>query len=102
MDNKRDIKEAVKILTSIVKVNNDYLKNVKKQTINQREIQAIENILEDRERLEKIIKEMINVIKHYDIDLSGICYKRFVLCDKCEKTIEECIKQYFEKKAEGE
>lgn len=49
MSNK-DIEEDIKIANSIVKVNNDYLKDIEKQTINQREIQAIENILADREK----------------------------------------------------
>lgn len=46
MNNKTNIEEDIEILNSIVKVNKDYLKDVENQTINQREIQAIENILQ--------------------------------------------------------
>lgn len=49
MSNK-NIDKDIEIANAIVKVNKDFLKNVEKQTINQREIQAIENVLLDRER----------------------------------------------------
>lgn len=50
--------EDIKILESIVKVNKDFLQDVEKQSINQREIQALENILSEREQDKKKIKEL--------------------------------------------
>lgn len=56
MSNEIDIEEDIEIANAIVKVNKDYLKDVENQTISQREIEAIENILVDRERLKEDIK----------------------------------------------
>lgn len=47
------IEEDIKILESIIKINNDYLKGIENQTINQKEIKAIEHILSDYKRVSK-------------------------------------------------
>lgn len=47
------IEEDIKILESIIKINNDYLKGIENQTINQKEIKAIEHILSDYKRVLK-------------------------------------------------
>ena len=50
----------------------------------------------------KIIDEMADIIKDYDIDYSDICKYRFVRhCEKAPTGCKECVKQYFEKKVEG-
>lgn len=63
MNNKTNIEEDIEILNSIIKVNNDFLKDVENQTINQREIQAIENILADRERVLEENKNVKKILK---------------------------------------
>lgn len=50
---KNNIEEDIKILESIIKINNDYLKGVENQTINQKEIKALEHILLDYKRVLK-------------------------------------------------
>ena len=52
------IEEDVKILESIIKINNDYLKGVENQTINQKEIKALEHILSDYKRLQEEFKQV--------------------------------------------
>lgn len=47
---KNSIEEDIKILESIIKINNDYLKGIENQTINQKEIKALEHILSDYKR----------------------------------------------------
>ena len=51
--------EDIKLLKSIVKVHNIFLKGCKKETITAREIQAIENLLKENEEL-KIKIQFIN------------------------------------------
>lgn len=50
---ENSIEEDIKILESIIKINNDYLKGVENQTINQKEIKALEHILLDYKRVLK-------------------------------------------------
>lgn len=50
---QNSIEEDIKILKSIIKINNDYLKGVENQTINQKEIKALEHILQDYKRVLK-------------------------------------------------
>lgn len=69
MNNKINIDEDIKIANAIVKVNKDYLKDVENQTISQREIQAIENILADRGRLEIALFMLIRNSKVLPIGL---------------------------------
>lgn len=52
------IEKNIKILESIIKINNDYLKNVENQTINQKEIKAIEHILSDYKKLREEFKQI--------------------------------------------
>lgn len=55
---ENNIEENIKILESIIKINNDYLKNVENQTINQKEIKAIEHILSDYKKLREEFKQI--------------------------------------------
>ncbi len=48
------IEENIRILESIIKINNDYLQGVENQTINQKEIKALEHILSDYKRVLEI------------------------------------------------
>lgn len=50
-ENSRE--EDIKILESIIKINNDYLEGIENQTINQKEIKAIEHILSDYKKASK-------------------------------------------------
>lgn len=50
--------EDLKVLKSIVKVHNDFLKGSGKETISEREIQAIEHILSERGQDKERIKEL--------------------------------------------
>ena len=55
---ENNIEEDIKVLESIIKINNDYLKNVENQIINQKEIKAIEHILSDYKRLQEEFKQV--------------------------------------------
>lgn len=55
---ENSIEEDVKILESIIKINNDYLKGVENQTINQKEIKALEHILSDYKKLQEEFKQV--------------------------------------------
>lgn len=55
---KNSIEEDIKILESIIKINNDYLKGIENQTINQKEIKALEHILSDYKRVLKENEEL--------------------------------------------
>ena len=61
---ENSIEEEIKILESIIKINNDYLKGIENQTINQKEIKALEHILSDYKRVlkenEELLQEKIN------------------------------------------
>nr|DAE68750.1 MAG TPA: hypothetical protein [Caudoviricetes sp.] len=55
---ENSIEEDIKILESIIKINNDYLKGIENQTINQKEIKALEHILSDYKRVLKENEEL--------------------------------------------
>lgn len=67
-----NIEKDIEKLESIVKVHNDFLKGVKKETINEREIKAIENILAERKQDKKRIKELIEQVKMLDEAYTGV------------------------------
>lgn len=50
---RSSIEEDIEKLESIIKINNDYLKGIENQTINQKEIKALEHILLDYKRVLK-------------------------------------------------
>lgn len=52
------IEEDIEILESIVKVNNDFLKGIENQTINQKEITALQHILSDYKKLQEEFNEV--------------------------------------------
>ena len=111
---ENSIEEDIKILKSIIKINNDYLKGVENQTINQKEIKALEHILSDYKRVLKENAELKNKLKEKDkiIDLmaeeiskniTNTCpfadYNYDLDCEnKCNDNYKECWKQYFENK----
>ena len=103
------IEEDVKILESIIKINNDYLKGVENQTINQKEIKALEHILSDYRRvlkeneelkisnkeidkecsrLEKKEVELINENEHYE----DLIYALKTYYGITEEDLEKCMK----------
>lgn len=53
-----ETEEDIKILESIIKINNDYLKGVENQTINHKEIKALEHILSDYKKLQEEFKQV--------------------------------------------
>lgn len=53
-----NIEKDIEKLESIVKVHNDFLKGVKKETISEREIKALENVLAERKQDKERIKEL--------------------------------------------
>ena len=55
--NVGNIEEDIEILNSIVKVNKDFLSNIENQTINQKEIKALEHLLSDYTRQKQINEE---------------------------------------------
>ena len=55
--NVGSIEEDIEILNSIVKVNKDFLSNIENQTINQKEIKALEHLLQDYTRQKQINEE---------------------------------------------
>lgn len=63
--------EDIKILESIIKINNDYLKGVENQTINQKEIKALEHILLDYKRVLKENEELNNRCRNLDKEAQG-------------------------------
>lgn len=77
--------EDLKVLKSIVKVHNDFLKGSGKETISEREIQAIEHILSEREQDKERIKELEEKNKK-------LVQKNFML----DKVIEYCKRFEYE------
>ena len=55
--NVGSIEEDIEILNSIVKVNKDFLSDIENQTINQKEIKALEHLLSDYTRQKQINEE---------------------------------------------
>lgn len=55
---ENSIEEDIERLESIIKINNDYLKGIENQTINQKEIKALEHILLDYKRVLKENEEL--------------------------------------------
>ena len=106
---RSSIKEDIRILESIIKINNDYLQGVENQTINQKEIKALEHILSDYKRvlkeneelkisnkeidkecsrLEKKEVELINENEHYE----DLIYALKTYYDITEEDLEKCMK----------
>lgn len=81
------IEEDIKILESIIKINNDYLKDTENQTIN-----AIEHILIDYKRVLKENEELKNNTRknenelEFDIDCDWIALQKIL--DESEKSNE--------------
>lgn len=83
---ENSIKEDIKKLESIVKVNNDFLKGVKNQTINQKEITALQHILSDYKR---VLKEANRYKNMYKVE-HAIHLVRNEQLDRKENAITRC------------
>ena len=83
-------KKAIYKLKSIVKVNNDFLKNVENQTINQEEIKAVKIILDIIEKQQKEIEELKN------IDLTMVYMDGFF---DGEKKLKDKLREIIKEKA---
>lgn len=93
------IEEDIKILESIIKINNDYLKGIENQTINQKEIKAIEHILSDYKR---VLKENERYKKS---DYETICLENNELreiTDRIQSEYNDLLKDNFKLKNELE
>lgn len=93
------IEEDIKILESIIKINNDYLKGIENQTINQKEIKAIEHILSDYKRT---LKENERYKKS---DYETICLENNELreiTDRIQSEYNDLLKDNFKLKNELE
>lgn len=93
------IEEDIKILESIIKINNDYLKGIENQTINQKEIKAIEHILSDYKRVlkenEELKKDYYNVINKIEnkIDILDIAISECIYIDDDDKAYKKAVKK---------
>lgn len=113
---ENNIEEDIKILKSIIKINNDYLKNVENQTINQKEIKAIKHILSDYKKLKeefKAVDHECSRLEQKEVEMEKIIdliikdlYKQAHISTRCylqisieecmkNKNCIECLKQYF-------
>ena len=93
------IEEDIKILESIIKINNDYLKGIENQTINQKEIKAIEHILSDYKR---VLKENE---RYKRSDYETICLENNELreiTDRIQSEYNDLLKDNFKLKNELE
>ena len=111
--------EAIKRLNSIIKVHNYFLKDCKRETISEKEIQAIDTALKALEKKDRQLEERTNRIrnlekecqKYFEIMIEEIIRNRIPkelycefyksdedLCWKTDKDCKDCIKEYFEKK----
>lgn len=79
---ENSIEEDVKILESIIKINNDYLKGVENQTINQKEIKALEHILFDHKRVLKENEELL------ELKVSASAHNRILELEKENKELK--------------
>lgn len=109
---ENSIEEDVKILESIIKINNDYLKGVENQTINKKEIKALEHILSEHKRVLKEngeLKEeneynklLLELNNNFTIDKKTGNYKWNVIeIQKIKDKIEEINKAYEDSKDEN-
>ena len=92
---KEEIEKAKEKCKSIVKVNNDYLKGVEIQHINQKEIKSIETLLQYIQELEEI-KEMKETIELAGMDIKSLLkfkYENERLKNKVNQLEQENNKQ---------
>lgn len=84
-----ETEEDIKILESIIKINNDYLKGVENQTINQKEIKALEHILSDYKKLQEEFRE----VDHECDRLEKIDFEKDMKIKELQKENEELKNQ---------
>lgn len=72
--------------------------------LRKKQVQAIENILADLEKKDKIIDELEDIFNNYQLceyELTDCTYRKCeYIADNEEPPCRECIKQYFKKKVE--
>lgn len=84
--------EDIEILESIVKVHNDFLKGCNNETINEKEIQAIENLLNRVKELEEQNKQLTDAYLIQKDLINAEFLSNYVGKDKIRKKIEELEK----------
>ena len=102
----KDEEEDIKILESIVKVHNRFLKGCKKETITEREIQALENLLTkyknlveieaEHQRINGELREKVKKLEETDLTsvyLKGVYDGQDKWKNKIKEKIEELIKE---------
>ena len=99
---ENSIEEDIKILESIIKINNDYLKGIENQTINQKEIKALEHILSDYKR---VLKEKNRLEEQVEYDKTHIYTPQtielnFISKSKIEDKIEKLNSESYAEKLE--
>lgn len=72
-----NIEENIEILESIIRINNDYLQGIENQTINQKEIKALEHILLNYKRVLKENEEFKIKNKTLEELLQGNLYELY-------------------------
>lgn len=95
-----NIEKDIEKLESIVKVHNDFLKGVKKETINEREIKALENVLVERKQDKERIKEL--EVLEDDLKDKRIVYvdtpefaEKFILVQKIKDILQKNRNELF-------
>lgn len=86
-----ETEEDIKILESIIKINNDYLKGVENQTINQKEIKALEHILSDYKKLQEEFRQ----VDHECDRLEKIDFEKDMKIKELQKENEKLKKDYY-------
>lgn len=76
---ENSIEEDIKILESIIKINNDYLKGIENQTINQKEIKALEHILSDYKKVLKENEQLRTEMNSLKEDMSNMYDEEVVI-----------------------
>lgn len=79
------IEEDMEVLESIVKVNNDFLRGIENQTINQKEITALQHILSDYKKLQEEFKQ----VDHECDRLEKIDFEKDMKIKELQKKNEE-------------
>lgn len=108
----KEQEEAIERLNSFIKVNKDFFENQGNMLINKKDIQDIDTVLsmlkeqqEENKKKDKIIDLIADFIfQNIDVE-EDICNSAYIKCKQetgQDITCINCIKQYFERKAEKE
>lgn len=86
----------IEVLESIVKVHNDFLKGCNNETINEKEIQAIENVLNRIKELEEQNKQLTDAYMIQKDLINADFLSDYVSKDKIRAKLEEVRNMKFE------